>query len=159
VFRKPQDILLKQHVQDSIEAILNNFLQTVFNIICLPHEAFYTLHAIITTNWRMIVTKKHLLEWNPSQNRPYHQDKDLRSTFLSMWTGPFLGVAVLIYLVFADPINLIIAFPLLALWIISPGIAWFVSLPASKEQLKLADDQYVFLRKHARRIWHFFEHF
>ena len=159
VFRKPKDILLKQHVQDSIQAILNNFLQTAFNIICLPHEAFFTLHAIVTTNWRMIVTKKHLLEWNPSQNRPYHQDKDLPSTFLSMWAGPFLGVAVLVYLVIADPINLIIAFPLLALWITSPAVAWFVSRPASKEQPRLAEEQYVFLRKHARKIWYFFEHF
>jgi hypothetical protein len=60
----------------------------------------------------MIITRKHLLEWNPSQNRPYHQDKDLRDTFLSMWPGPIIGGVVLIYLALADPIHLIFAFPL-----------------------------------------------
>ncbi len=159
VFRKPKEILMRQHIKDSIQAILNNFFQTLFNIATLTHESFYTLHAIITTIWRMVVTKKHLLEWNPSQNRPYHQDKDLRSTFLSMWTGPFIGGAVLIYLVIAAPINLITAFPLLVLWIASPAIAWFVSLPARKEQLQLSEEQHFFLRKHARKIWYFFEQF
>jgi hypothetical protein len=62
IVHKPKEILFKQHFKDSINAIINNLFQTLFTLTCLPYEAYYTLDAIIRTNWRVIFSRKNY--WN-----------------------------------------------------------------------------------------------
>ena len=49
--------------------------------------------------------------------------------------------------------------PVLALWITSPWIAWWVSRPIAVSALDLSAEQLVFLRQLARKTWCFFETF
>ncbi|HZE86501.1 MAG TPA: glucoamylase family protein, partial [Puia sp.] len=159
IFNKPKEISLRQHVEDSIVSITNHLIQTAFTIICLPYEAYYTLDAIVRTNWRMIVSHKKLLEWNPSRNTENNRPRHLISSFLTMWTGPFTGVWILLYLVIVSPINVITTFVLLCFWIASPAIAWWFSLPMDPPDAKLKDEQFIFLRQLSRKTWSFFEQF
>jgi cyclic beta-1,2-glucan synthetase len=71
VLRKPKEILLRSSTSsDSMQAAANLFLQTAFTIACIPFEAYYTSMPLRQTNWRMLVTHRRLLEWNPSHQRP-----------------------------------------------------------------------------------------
>jgi len=155
----PEESSLKQHIRDSFHSITNYLTQVAFTIVCLPYEAFYTLDAIVRTNWRMIVSHKKLLEWNPSRNPENQQSGTLVSTFLTMWTGPFIGVSVLAYLIIVSPINVITTFILLGVWTASPAIAWWFSLPLATAEAKLSNGQELFLRQLARKTWSFFEKF
>ncbi len=159
ILHKPKEILLKQHFKDSINAIINNLLQTVYTITCLPFEAFYSLDAIIRTNWRMIFSHKHLLEWNPYVSQKNQREEDLLSSFRSMWTAPFAGFAGLLFLSFYAPLGHIVADPILILWMLSPAIAWFISRPLVKPLSNLTEQQTIFLRKIARKTWAYFEKF
>ena len=159
ILHKPKEILLKQHFKDSINAIINNLLQTVFTITCLPFESFYSLDAIIRTNWRMIFSHKHLLEWNPYVSQTNHRTEDLPSAFRSMWIAPLFGFAGLLFLSFFAPFDHIVADPILILWMISPAIAWFISRPLAKPLSNLTEQQTIFLRKIARKTWAYFEKF
>jgi len=49
-----------------------------FSLAALPYEAFYSLDAIVRTTWRMLVTHRQLLEWNPSGDpeRTSHNNKE-----------------------------------------------------------------------------------
>ena len=51
------------------------------------------------------------------------------------------------------------AAPILFLWFVSPGIAWWISRPLARREARLTMDQTLFLRKLARRTWAFFETF
>jgi len=159
IFNKPKEISLRQHIEDSIVSITNHLIQTAFTIICLPYEAYYTLDAIVRTNWRMIVSHKKLLEWNPSRSSENGSHTHLISSFLTMWTGPFAGTGILLYLVIVSPINVITTFVLLSFWIASPAIAWWFSLPMDPPDAKLDDEQFIFLRLLSRKTWSFFEQF
>jgi cellobiose phosphorylase len=159
ILHKPKDILLKQHFKDSINAIINNLLNHAFTIICLPYEAYYTLDAIIRTNWRMHITRRHLLEWNPSTNVQQHGPKSLLSTWVSMWIVPFVALTGYIYIAFYSPVNLVAAVAFLIVWTISPSVAWLVSRPLTKQETKLTEQQNIFLHKLARKTWAFFETF
>ncbi len=53
----------------------------------------------------------------------------------------------------------LVASPILLLWMVSPGIAWWLSRPLSSSSANLTADQHVFLRKVARKTWAFFETF
>src|SRR5207253_2616813 len=54
---------------------------------------------------------------------------------------------------------LIDAAPILALWIASPALTWWLSRPLARKPAKLRRDQSLFLHKLARRTWSFFETF
>lgn len=155
----PKEISLRQHIEDSFFSITNYLTQVAFTIICLPYEAFYTLDAIIRTNWRMIVSHKKLLEWNPSRNTENNRPGTLASNFLTMWTGPFIAVSVLAYLIIVSPINVITTFILLGCWAASPAIAWWFSRPLETSESNLDQEQTIFLRQLARKTWSFFEKF
>ena len=159
VLRKPKEILLRQHIKDSIRAAANNFIQTAFTLVCIPFEAFYTLDAIFITGWRMLITHKHLLEWNPSHHAQRKGPQSLLDFYLSMWIAPFTALAVIIYVLISSPISLLLGWPILISWIISPAIAWWLSLPKAKAAIKLTNEQVFFLHKLARRTWAFFENF
>ena len=155
----PEEISLRQHIEDSFYSITNYLTQVAFTIICLPYEAFYTLDAIVRTNWRMIVSHKKLLEWNPSRNTENNRQGSLLSAFVTMWVGPFIGVSVLGYLIIVSPINVITTFILLGLWAAAPAIAWWFSVPLESSDSQLNQEQTIFLRQLARKTWSFFEKF
>ena len=52
---------------------------------------------------------------------------------------------------------LLIALPILSLWIASPFFTWWISRPIARYRVTLTDDQTMFLRKMARKTWAFFE--
>jgi cellobiose phosphorylase len=159
IARKPREAEMKQHLFVSIRSVANQFLQNIFILVCLPYEAFVNCDAIIRTNWRMIFSKRKLLEWNPSSNASRTASNSLPEVYLRMWFAPFISVAVLSYLLTYSSITSVVAMPFLIAWMLSPGIAWLISLPQKKQDAKLSDQQNIFLRTIARKTWGFFENF
>ena len=51
------------------------------------------------------------------------------------------------------------ALPVVALWLVSPAIAWWLSRPLRPRRPRLSAEDYAFLRTVARRTWRFFETF
>jgi len=156
---KPKDVIFSHHFKNTIRNIAEIFKKTLFSLICLPYEAFSNLAAIMRTIWRMVITRKKLLEWNPSVKEEVINKTDLLTYYSSMWVEPFLALAVFIYLEIHHPSKLIIAGPIILLWIITPFITWFTSKPMPKEVTILSDEQNVFLRRLSRKTWSFFERF
>jgi cyclic beta-1,2-glucan synthetase len=159
ICRKPADVLLFHHAISSIRSLSNNFIQHLFTLICLPYEAFVSLDAIFRTNWRMFISRKRLLEWNPSNTGYSNDEQNLLRTYLTMLVGPVIAVGVFVYLTIYSPFSLLIASPILGLWIVSPAVAWWVSLPITRRKAKLTPQQIVFLQKLARKTWAYFENF
>ena len=136
-----------------------HFAQAIFALVCLPYEAFFSLDAIVRTVGRMLVTRKRLLEWNPSGDQDRNSRTDLVAFCRTMWIAPFLASAAAIYLALSRPAALAVAGPILALWFASPVIAWWISRPLARRGARLTADQTVFLRKLSRKTWAFFETF
>ena len=159
ILNKPKEVSLRQHIKDSIQSITNHLVQTAFTIVCLPFEAYYTLDAIVRTNWRIVFSHKKLLEWSPSGSMKSLDPESLTATFQTMWIGPILSVSVFSYLVIVSPINVITTFILLGCWFASPVIAWWFSIPPAVIRSSLTQEQIAFLRQLARKTWSFFETF
>jgi cellobiose phosphorylase len=121
----------------------------------LPYEACYSLDAIARGAWRMLVSKRHRLEWRASSLS--RSSTDMESNWKNMAFAPVFAVGAAVLLSFANPLALFAAAPLLLLWFLSPVVAWWVSLPAARPAPQLADGQHRFLRTLARRTWAFFE--
>ncbi len=159
LFQKPEDVLSEQHFAAALRSAGRYVVQTVLTVVCLPYEAFFSLDAIVRTIWRMLVTRTRLLEWSPSSNQDRDRRTDLVAYCRTMWIGPVLATAAVMYLILSDPDALDVALPILGLWFASPAIAWWISQPITRREAYLTGDQTIFLQKLARKTWAFFEEF
>ncbi|WP_370551242.1 GH36-type glycosyl hydrolase domain-containing protein [Glaciimonas sp. PAMC28666] len=155
--RKPKDVLLRQHLKAVLDSGVNYLIQALLTLAFLPYEACYNIDAILRTLWRMLISHRRMLEWNPSSEISRHGTNDVLSSFRAMWMAPMLAVAILIGIIETDPQALLTAVPLLILWIIGPAIAWRISLPQQPTKSQLTREQYRFLRNLTRKTWAFFE--
>ncbi|MEP7322337.1 MAG: glucoamylase family protein [Saprospiraceae bacterium] len=158
-FNKPKEVILKHHVKNSIRSIFEIFKETLFTLICLPYVAYVNLRCILVTLWRMLITRRNMLEWNPFVHEKNISGQRLTSSYSEMWIEVFLPVCVLILLIIQDPVKLFIAGPILFLWLTAPWVTWWVSKPLSKQVVILNHEQNIFLQKLSRRTWNFFERF
>jgi len=159
LFKKPDDMLLRQHLAAVVRSAGRHSAQTAFTLTCLPYEAFFSLDAIVRTAWRILVTHKRLLEWNPSSDPDRHRRTDLAASCRTMWIAPVIATATVIYLALSRPVAIGVAGPILGLWFASPAIAWWISRPLARRETRLTADQTLFLKKLSRKTWAFFETF
>ncbi len=157
--RKPREVILAHHIKNTIRSIGDIFIKTLFTLICLPYEAFCNFMAISRTLWRMLITRKHLLEWDTYQSIKIVNPTNLRASYTTMWIEPFLTCTIFIYLSVYSSAKLVIIVPILLLWLIAPLVTWWISKPLAKQISVLTAEQNIFLRKLARKTWGFFEKF
>ena len=159
IWQKPADVHLLPHIIGSVRFTIQHFAQQLFILITIPYEAFVYAGAIWITNWRMLASRCYLLQWNPSQHLVKRSDKNLFQNYLNMWFPPVLAIIVFFWIQTLKSSGSGIATPFLILWVISPAIAWRISLSDKKKTVNLNEIQKLFLNKLARKTWAFFENF
>jgi cyclic beta-1,2-glucan synthetase len=157
---KPDDMLPSQHVAAIIHTAGRSAGQLVLYVACLPYEAWHSFIAILLTCWRMIISKRHLLEWASSDSVNQHIQDKPAFFMANMWMGPVAALTTIVVLMTnGRHTSLLLAAPLLVLWLTSPFIAYWLSQPFRQVESKLNSKQIRFLRRMARRTWRFFETF
>ena len=159
LIRKPRDVLLGQHIAAAMRNAPRHFAQSAFTLACLPYETYFSLDAIVRTAGRMLWTHRRLLEWSPSGDRDHNNRAGLVAFCRTMWIGPAVATAAVIDLALSRPAALGVAGPILALWFVSPVIAWWISRPLARRAARLTAGQTIFLQKLSRKTWAYFETF
>jgi cellobiose phosphorylase len=159
LFRKPSDLLFRQHLAAIISSATDHFLQAAFTLITLPYEAFFSQDAIIRTIWRMLISHKKLLEWSPFNVKFRKNLNTITRSFRTMWISPATTFCIIIYYLIVKQAVPVIVIPIIFLWFAAPAFTWWISLPLLEHKAKLTDLQRSFLRKLSRRTWLFFETF
>lgn len=154
---KPHDVLWRQHVSTSMKSTRLMFGHSILTLAFMPYEAFFSVDAIARALWRMLVSRRRLLEWRASGLT--RSSTDMASNWRSMWFAPALAVASALLLAYYRPEALPAATPVLLLWFLAPVIAWWISLPVERVTMQLESPQQVFLQTLARKTWSFFETF
>ncbi len=158
LINKPEDLTIDSHLFEVGIAVRDFLIRFVFGLAVLPYEAYKNLDAIVRTNWRMIITKRKLLEWTPSAASRGRR-KDVWSVFAAMWIAPILSIACSALMLYNNPEALYVASPILILWLFAPALAWRLSQEETEKKPKLSESQDLFLHKSARKTWSFFEQF
>lgn len=158
--RKPEDRLFSQHLSGVMQAVQQRCSQLVFYLACLPHEAWYSLSAVLRTCWRLLISRRRLLEWTPSSQIDHSFHGKPVEWLASMWMGPVMALVIVTVLLGNQrPGSLLLALPLLLLWVASPLLARWVSQPFQRPNAKLDATDIRFLHKMARKTWGFFDNF
>ena len=110
----------------------NAFIRCLTNLIMLPYKAVLYLDAIITTIFRVAFSKKHLHEWVTAADAEKSLGKDLKSYIREMITGALIGFALILTTIIYNPVSIVQASFLFALWWFSPIYSYLISKPLCK---------------------------
>ena len=158
-FRKPADLPWAMHLRGVSNSCGRQLGQIFLTLAFLPYDAFISLDAVGRTLLRLLVTHKRLLEWQTSSDSERTTRADLTGFYATMWIAPIVALTSGFLLVRLQPTQWPHALPILGLWLAAPWIAWRISQPIESATLDLTAEQLIFLRRTARKTWHFFETF
>ncbi|MBA8681631.1 cyclic beta 1-2 glucan synthetase [Stenotrophomonas tumulicola] len=153
----PVDMPPKAHLVQVGRSTLQQLLRAAINFACLPYEACFSLAAIIRTLWRRLVTRRFLLQWNPSSEVERVLGDGMQAELRSMAPAALLAIAVAALLAFRQPSSLWLAAPFLLAWLASPVLMAWLGRPPARRAANLSATQLAFLGRLARRTWSFFE--
>lgn len=129
-------------------------------ITFLVSDSAIALSAIATTLTRL-ATKRRLLEWTAAAQMSAHVATlhPRRAAWRAMWVSPLFSIVVAVALGVTHPPVLLIAAPILLVWLLAPEIAIWITRPIARSVETLGEEDRQFLRAIARRTWLFFETF
>jgi cyclic beta-1,2-glucan synthetase len=156
-FSLPSRSSLRHHLRESAGEFLETTKRFSLWILFLPQEAWVAVDAILLSLFRLMVSRKNLLEWVS-----FAQTKTSASVglYYKRMAGPPLLAMVAFLSLFAAGRGGSWEILLVSLWILAPAVAYSISQPAilpSQQPLK-AKDRWLF-RRIARKTWRFFETF
>ena len=155
--QKPHDVQLDQHLRAGFVAASQHLGRIVLHLAWLPHEALYSLDAILRTLWRMAVSHRHLLQWRSSAEVARSSRHTPAALWRLLWVAPAMALLLGALLLAKRPMALPVAAPLLVLWLLAPVLAWWIGLPRRARMAAPSAAQRLFLRQLARRTWAFFD--
>ena len=159
LLNKPEDLTLPAHVAEVVISVRDILIRFAFDMTVLPFQAYSYTDAVVRTNWRMIITRKKLLEWSPFAAGSKRKTETLATAYGSMWIAPLSGLVCTCLLVYLREPAWYAAMPILTLWCLAPAIAWRMSVPGVSEDPRLHPEQVAFLHQAARKTWSYFEYF
>ena len=159
LFRKPADLPWAMHLRKETVLSARQLGQVLLTLAFMPYDALVSLDAIGRTLLRLLVTRKRLLEWETSSDSERSSRNGFAGFCAAMWIAPVLAMASGFMLATLQPTQLPLALPILCLWLAAPWIAWRISRPIESPAPNLTVEQSAFLRRIARKSWHFFENF
>jgi cyclic beta-1,2-glucan synthetase len=136
------------------------FAQIAFRVILLAHQAWLMTDAIARTLFRLLVTHRRMLEWVTAAQSSLSERPDLFGFYRRMAGGIVLAFSAALIAGVAGSRSWLVAAPFVVLWMLSPVVARWASLPPSMEgpnPVSAASAQA--LRLVGRRTWRFFETF
>jgi len=134
--------------------------QTALRVVLLAHAAWLRVDAIARTLWRLAATRRHLLEWVPAAQAHRALDLEISGFYRRMRSAIGLAAAAGLLVAAFGTGGWRWAAPFLALWLASPLVARWISLPPRESaRPRISAAQGREFRRIARRTWRYFERF
>ena len=152
-----QGVRFRDHLRAERDNLQSSLHQVLLTSAFLAHQSFVMLDAISRTLVRLLITRRHLLEWVTAADASARLQVNQAGVFRQMWTAPALAAALGLAVVALAPGSFAWALPVLALWAVSPVLAYRTGLPKEDKELRLDADERMALRQAARQTWRFFE--
>jgi cyclic beta-1,2-glucan synthetase len=155
----PADLPWSLHLRETIRLIGRLSAQTFLMASFLPYDAYRSADAVGRTVLRVLVTRRRLLEWETAAESESASGTGPAAFCATMWIAPVLAVLAGGGLFVLRPDQLPPVLPVLVLWLAAPGMAWWISRNIVTAAPDLTAAQWTFLRRTARKTWHYFETF
>src|SRR6202034_1401383 len=150
----------RSHIRGVLSDLALGLDQIALTVILLAYQAWLMSDAILRTLARIFVTRKNLLQWITAAQAKSAVDLDLFSLYRRMFASAALALAALLAVIFLRHTSLPAAIPFVAVWVVAPAVARWISLPPSLPEIEtLSSVDAKALRLTSRSTWRFFEEF
>jgi cyclic beta-1,2-glucan synthetase len=157
VARKPRERAWAMHLDTALKSLGRQMAEAGLRLSTLPYQAVVNLDAILGSGGRMLFTRRGLLLWHTPGYARRNSRTTLVDYFQEMWVAPLFGAVGLAWLARAHPGELASSGPIFLLWLMAPGVGWWISRPIVAAPPALSAAQQTFLRGLARGTWRYFE--
>lgn len=134
-------------------------LSQIFTTVAfLPNQAWMQSDAILRSFYRLLISKKNLLEWNPFvQANLSENPKFLTTDLINIKNLAFFIIGLFIFLIRPDAY--LVFLPFFFIWLFNPIIKNLLNRSAIAKIQLLEIDDIKSYRFYARSTWFFFEKF
>jgi cyclic beta-1,2-glucan synthetase len=154
------NVTLGNHLRFLRRTFALGLLQSGFLVTFLAHQSLLMADAIGRTLFRLFVRRRHLLEWTTTAQSADVDSFDPRGLAWQMAGSLACAVTIGALLFWLGEPAWPIAVPFAALWLLSPLVARWTSMPPPLSgHMTVSPADAVALRLVARRTWRFFETF
>jgi cyclic beta-1,2-glucan synthetase len=147
---------LREHVLAERDNLAASAAQAFLSTVFLLHQSWVMLDAVGRTLLRLLVTRRHMLEW-VTADRSAQVEATGSGVLRQMIATPLAAAAIAAVVAVVEPGRLALAVPIIALWCLSPGLAYKTGLPFPQDRVVLNRAERSAFRKVARRTWRFFD--
>ncbi|MCI9245900.1 MAG: hypothetical protein HFJ30_01945 [Clostridia bacterium] len=159
IFKKEAETVQKTFTK-TISGVKASIIRGILAISILPDKAYFSINACIKTLYRMLISKKHFLEWMTAEEAEKNAKKDLFSYYRNMLSNVILGtLGILLLFILPQNILSIFLFVLSSLWLIAPAIMCYISkeikIQEKLERLKPEEQKYVL--EIGQKTWQYFK--
>ncbi len=147
---------LREHVLAERDNLAASATQAFLSTVFLLHQSWLMLDAIVRTLWRLLFTRRRMLDWVTANHR-VDVEATPRSLFKLMIAVPIAGGAIALLVGIADLSHLPLAIPVLALWCMSPMLAFATGRRLKHNKIDLNRSERAAFRRIARKTWRFFD--
>jgi cyclic beta-1,2-glucan synthetase len=153
-------VTFRSHVRALGAELRLALIQSGLMIVFLAHQAWLMGDAILRTLVRLMVTRRHLLEWVPAAHAAFGFHPSILRFYRRMSGALVIGAAAVAVALIWGQSTWPLAAAFAGAWFISPAVALWASLsPRTAGRRRLAEADAHDLRLVARRTWRFFEAF
>lgn len=135
--------------------------RSLLEFVITPYRAYIATDAMLRTLYRLLISKKNLLQWKTAESVDASISNTKRGYFLNLWSSMVPAILLLFLLMVTDISYIgIFAFSAVILvWGVAYYFAYSISLPKNKEKEKEWMAEKEFLLEVSRRTWMFFKEF
>src|SRR6266496_4852565 len=155
----PRGIPWTSHFWSVWGDVRTNTAQVALSIVLLPHQAYLMSDAVVRTIYRKLISRKKLLEWVTADDAQRNQQHNLAAFFWFMLPAEVLAAVTVALTLVVKPSALVGMAVFVAIWSVSPAVAYWVSTPLPIERKLISAADIGYARLIARRTWRFFETF
>lgn len=135
------------------------FAKVVLALTYFPDQTWRTMDAIGRTIYRLVFSRRHLLEWTSTAQSNGIPPLDMMGFYQTMCQSTILSQIVCLSIIAVKPAIFPLVLPFSLLWLSAPAIAFISSRSNSNREHQGARQHAPDLRLIARRTWRYFETF
>ena len=159
-FRVSRHSSARLHLALVKDNITQAFALGIAQFILLVNHATLMADAILRTLYRLIFSKKNLLEWTTAAQVQALAKPGIWRSYLQMSSAPACGVIFLAIIIFRGVLQWYWLTPIAFIWIAAPAISHWMSTPSAlQDEFTSSGSDRRALRAIARRTFRYFEQF
>jgi len=161
VFGKNAERKQKQYIP-VIFGMRANLLKMVENIVTIPYKSWVVLNAFVTSIYRMLITKKKLLEWATAESVEKSAKDKLGYVYKNMWPNVVIALLfIALSIIFGiNSTNNILLLVIGSFMLIAPYAAYIMSKKVIFDGYKkLQENEKKDILEIGQRTWKFFDTF